>query len=80
MKKEIRCPKCDKVMMAELHAPEDGAKWITSEGENITEEKRGRLKEMREMDNWWCPNCEILVDRDDLKVFESIVKMYKKGI
>ena len=62
---KLFCPFCGKEMNADIHAPEDGAKWNTTYP-NISTEA------FREMDNWLCLDClianeTILFTRDDIK-------------
>jgi len=61
---EIPCPNCGELMEADLHAPEDGAKWEPNPPDSSTEE-------LREMDNWICHNCWTVLTRKDLEEAEE---------
>jgi len=59
---KLYCPICGKEMCADIHAPEDGAKWNSTFPDISTEE-------FRKMDNWICMNnidnhCVVFVRED----------------
>ena len=64
---KLYCPICGKEMSADIHAPEDGAKWKTPPGVNpdVT------TNEWRNIDNWVClrqPEHHVVVfDREDIE-------------
>ena len=68
--KDIKCPKCQITMIADIHAPEDGAHWVKDhEGkEPIPRNELSSKEEMRKMDNWYCIGCEKLYEAEELGV------------
>ena len=66
--KDYNCPKCKNKLIADIHAPEDGAHWTGDGLKDITEELKGKKEEMRKMDNWWCADCKIMYDAEELGV------------
>jgi len=75
--KELYCPFCGQKMEADIHAPEDGAKWKTPPGPPPS-----TTESLRKLDHWICYSdgvckCKytgdmVLIDRDDLKEWFDI--------
>ena len=61
---KLYCPICGVEMSADIHAPEDGAKWNPTYPDISTEE-------FRKMDNWICvhdsDNHCVVFTREDIK-------------
>jgi len=67
--KKLYCPICGKEMSADIHAPEDGAKWRNPPGPPPS-----TTESLRELDNWICFDKEgthcVVFDRDDIKEWQ----------
>ena len=56
---KIPCPNCGNLLVADIHAPQDGAIWVG-------ELPKIALEQFRDMDIFECSNCDNFYTRADL--------------